>query len=501
METNIQLRFKLDNLEKIGFAANPQEEQLLDWVQTLRNNEIEVNANFTDELCRNTINNGHNLLRNKDIFSIDSSVIGPMARIIGQYLFRLLFGTTDFRNYLHKALEQEKELEIILEFDQSKAESRRIMNLPWELMFCPAGGAAEDRQDGFFVCQKAAIYRKYRTMEQKDSLDKREVWVSVAFLTKDAENLAEVHEKFRNLAAAVSLRNENLHFEFVNWNKDQNALNFLSKEDLGRIFLAGKNSTGLVPVNKIVHLVCDISLLQTEDDAGNPQYEKAFYFNKRLKETEPVGFTEVFRELFNKNILQDESLRLLVLQAWNDEKNYTYSGFEDIANRVTRKNDAAVISMPYLLNQKGADGKSAFFEALYDNLAASRTIKEVVRQIRNDIVPKFSYGFPLFYLNGKNEVLVLKENISRIPVDVNPVSVGAVSTVELRLKYLDEQERLLVEKKGMYETRKIIDTDSGRQFQLMKDIEQMADELAKIEEERKLYLAGSSRPKFSVANK
>jgi hypothetical protein len=419
-----------------------------------------------------------------------------MAKIIGQHLFRLLFGTSDFRNYLHLALEQDKGLEIILEFDQSKDDSKRIMNLPWELMYCPERMTGPDndiKQDGFFVSQTANIYRKYREATDNEPDEKREVWVAVAFLTKDMENLSEIYEKFRVLAEAASRKNQNLHFDFINYSKEHDILNFLSKEDLGRIFLSNKNSVGTPPVNKIVHLVCDTSIVTTgEDDYGNTLYEKALYFNKRLKETEPIGFTEVFKELFNKNILQDQYLRLLVLQAWNDEKNYTHSGFEEFANRVIRKKFRRFNIYALPVEPKKCGREISFFETLYDSLASSLSIKDVVKQIRNDIVPKFSYGFPLLYLNGRNEVLVHKENISRSMGDVNPVGINTEIN-EKRLKELDALEQLFLDKKAHFEKAQAINADPGKDFQLIKNIEEIDASLEKIAEERKRFSLLSMR--------
>ncbi len=486
-ENKIQLKFELYNLEKIGFSAKIDQQEFWDWLHSLQETGIDLNTGFYDDLCKNTISNGHNLLRSKDIFNIDSTVIGPMAKIIGQYLFRLLFGANNFRGYLHDAKKQKKELEIILEFDQAKEDSKKIMNLPWELMYCPDQLAASDEdedEDGFFVSQAAAIYRKYKNTDDLKPEDMRAVCVSVAFLTKDIENLKEVYDGFKVIAGQVEQENANIRFEFINTPNEVNkSINLLSKEDLGKIFLYNKNEEAAAPVNKIVHLVCDVSITQSTRNPENPAYEKALYFNKTRNETEPISLTDVFKELFNKNILQDPSLKLLVLQAWNDEKNNAYSGFEEIASRVIRKSQAAIISMPYLLNQKSADGRAAFFETLYRNLAGALSLVEAVQNLRNDIVPKFAYGFPLLYLNGRHDILVSKGAIAG---NAAPAP-ASKSIADQRMADLDAQERLLLEKKSAFEKRNITTNDEGTKFELKHDLIDIDQQLNTINEERKKY--------------
>ena len=505
MENKIQLRFKLDSLEKIGFAANFPQEEFFAWLQSMQDDGIKIKDNYYDNLCKSTINNGHNLLRSKGIFNIDSKVIGPMAKIIGQYLFRLLFDAKEFPDYLHMARRQKKELEIILEFDQTKKDSQSIMNLPWELMYCPEillGEEEDENEDGFFVSQAASIYRKYKNTDENKTDDKREVYVSVAFLTKDIENLNEVYQKFKEIAKNISQKNSNLHFEFINTPNNNNTLDLLSKEDLGRIFLSDKNIGTSTPVNKIVHLVCDIWITQSIRESGNNDYEKALFFNKTLNVTEPISFAEVFKELFNKNILQDPSLKLLVLQAWNDEWNNAYTGFEEIANRLIKKNQAAILSMPYVLNQKSADGKSQFFKTLYEGIADELSIVNVVQKLRNEIVPNFSYGFPLFYLNGSDEVLVTRGSISPVP-NFNQAGRGDSDSnaIKLRMDELDKQAELLLEKKGDFEIRSIVATDAGILFQLKKDIEAIDESLKKIAAERNKFTTVSVRLENALPNK
>lgn len=485
MENKIQLRFKLDNLQKIGFSADAKQQELLDWLQTMQEKGIEIKPDFYDDLCKSTISSGHNLLRSKDIFSIDSTVIGPMAKIIGHFLFRLLFGTNDFLNYLHMARKEKKELEIILEFNQVNADSMKIMQLPWELMYCPdrqTEADDDDKEDGFFVSQTATIYRRYKEEFENHNEDRREVYVSVAFLVKDKENLKEVYLKFKEAAEIISKKNSNIHFDFINTiDKPDDKINLLSKEDLSKIFLSNKSNDAGGNINKIVHLVCDISVVSEADKAGNTTYEKALYFNKTGDDTESVSVKEVFKELFNKNVLQDAALKLMVLQAWNDEKNNAYAGFEDIVNRMIKKNQAAIISMPYILNKKDADGKLAFFEALYGNLSEGLSILTSVQKLRNEIVPKFSYGFPLCYLNASDQVLVRKENMVNNNAPKQIRKKENQSDME-SLEELKELRSLLLEKKHEFSKREIINSDPGMGFSLKKGIEQIDETLNQVEE-------------------
>jgi len=455
MENKITLRFKLDNLQKIGFDGENLEQEFFEGLQTLHDSGIEINANHFDDLCQSTINDGHNLLKSNGIFNIDKTVMEPISHVIGQYLFRLLFGHTKFQSSLHKAKLAKRELEIILEFDLTKPESKDLATLPWELMYCPENKIPTEKnieeededkikQNGFFIAQVASIYRKYQKVDEKENEIKRKVVVAIAFLTKDIENLSEVYQQLKERADKIESQNNNIRFEFINVVKNE-TVHLLTKEDLSRIFLGDKKQNAGEEIHKIVHIICDISTTEYKTKT-----EKALYFNNIGIKTESIGYTEIIQELFNKSLLPDPFLKLIVLQTWKDENRFSYSGFEELAYRIMRKTQTAFISMPYLLNQaKSEDGKAVFFETLYQGLANGMSIIQIVQKLRNDIVQRYSYGFPILYLDGQDLVLVSQDNTAPKPMNINTTK---SADAEMEEQFLSQYQHL--DKESLEETRK-----------------------------------------------
>jgi hypothetical protein len=328
-----------------------------------------------------------------------------LSRVIGQYLFRLLFGDSTFQDLLRWAKKNQRELEIILHFDRAKKSSRELALLPWELMYCPDREAKDPDEEideeafGFFVSQEASIFRQYKTTQEVLKEIKGEVEVSVAFLSKDPENLNSIYKSFQSLSGKIENLNNAIHFHFINSVKEGN-VQYLPKEKLGDIFLAHNRVGDGKEVIKIVHIICDVSITEYE---GKP--DKAMFFSKN-DGVQPIALTEVFKILFAQNIIQDPGLKLIVLQAWNQEEKAIYGGNEEIAVRFSKKNNVSILSMPYIMNQlKLKDGQEMFFQILYGGLAHAAPFVHIVQKLRRDIVQQYAYGFPILYLNGHQQII------------------------------------------------------------------------------------------------
>ncbi len=412
MSDKIPFTFKLDSKKKIGFSTGSLDEVLLQKLDIYLSNGIEISDTFYDDLFNDTVSNGHNLLKCNGIFTLDTTVVESMSVVIGKFLFRLLFtNTADFMDCLHKAKQTGSKIEIKLEFDPGIEDSKELAQLPWELMYCPesqpvTGINADDEEalpGGFFLSKEASIFREYKKYSATGKKQPRKLVVSVAFLTKDTDNLFPFYTALKAVADAVSEANTNIEFSFINvFYEDQKAAELLSKSELNKIFLKDDQYNN---VDKIIHLICDVdTTLVKGGDA------RAFYFNKYSAEIEKIAFSEIYRYLTDYNILPDPSLKLLVLQAWKDANKYDYAGFEEFAGKIIRMNkdnQTAVLSMPYVL--KEADSKKemnpVFFKTFYKSLARSLPLTDAVKLVRNSVVPDYSYGFPLFYFSGFDAVL------------------------------------------------------------------------------------------------
>ncbi|MES2772758.1 MAG: hypothetical protein V4722_01145 [Bacteroidota bacterium] len=411
MSQTIPLRFKLDSLTKIGFSTASQDMLLQEELKLYLDDGIEINQNFYDDLFNDTVTNGHNLLKCGGIFELETTVVESMAVVIGKFLFRLLFtNAAAFRERLHQAKKTESKIEITLEFDVKNKDSKLLSQLPWELMYCPdsqpgSANAVNQNDDdispeGFFLSREAVVCREYKKYgaDTKGNLGK--VTVAVAFLTKNTDNLLRFYDELKIIANG--LKKDNIQFEFINeWNG--NGFELLTKSQMDKIFLKDKKYDGS---DKIIHIICDVDTTQYKTGDS-----RAFYFKKYGAEIENIAFEEIYSYLENYSVLPDTGLKLLVLQAWKDSRKYDYVGFEEFASQVIKRNkenQTAIITMPYVLKQATSkqEMNPVFFETLYTALAASASITDVVKKVRNQIVPQYSYGFPVFYYAGGDPVLV-----------------------------------------------------------------------------------------------
>jgi len=463
MSNKIPFTFRLDSKKKIGFSTESLDESLLNNLELYLHDGILINNNFYDDLFNDTVSYGHNLLKCNGIFTLDTSVVESMSIVIGKFLFRLLFTTTAaFRECLHKAKQTaDTKIEIKLEFDLLNEDSKELAQLPWELMYCPESQANEDADadddtelpGGFFLSREAVIYREYKKYALAAAAKPRQLFVAVAFLTKDTDNLYPFYTAQKAIAATVENNNPNIHFEFINlFDEQQKTGELLSKSDLSKVFLKDDKYKD---ADKIVHLICDVDT--TPAKAGGDS--RAFYFNKYGSEVEKIAFAEVYRYLTDCNILPDPRFKLLVLQAWKDTNKYNYAGFEEFAGKVIRMNkdnQTAILSMPYVLKEAGSkkEMNPVFFSSLYTAFSKSQTILDVVKTVRNIVVPKYSYGFPLFYFSGSDIVLATDTPVTNIdaslpgggaaaaaPGEANP----AVEPIKKMLRYLDYDKLIKLE--------------------------------------------------------
>jgi hypothetical protein len=412
-QETIRMRFKLDSLQKIGFEPGDLQQEFFEGLQNLHSDGIELNANYYDDLSRTTISNGHNILKSDGIFSLKSQAVEHMAELIGKYLFRLLFNNQNLCARLQQAKRSGKKVEIQLDFDPANPESVMLASLPWELMYCPRmnlAGAELDGEDGFFLAKDTYLYRYYTCTAAPLREENNKLCVAVAFLVKDTRNLQEVYQEFRKSADQISQNQPGIEFEFINEiNKNTNEVYLLTKNDLDKIFLGYKNNSASQKVNKIIHIVGDVGFSRY-----NNENTDALYFKKRGTETESIAYREIFRELFNRTLFPDPYLKLVVLQGWNGEEDLMYPGFESFATEILKKSQTSIVTMPYVQKQEDNDrGKTEFFNVLYSGIASSMSLRWIVQNLRRNLMPNYSYGFPVFYYNNTDDVLL--GNVSAAP--------------------------------------------------------------------------------------
>ncbi|MBE7171224.1 MAG: hypothetical protein INR73_11570 [Williamsia sp.] len=408
MANKITWEFKLDNRKNIGFKSDAALQEFLETLEELSNQGINLqDTDYFNNLYENTVSNGHNLLKSSKIFSLETKLVSPMSEVVGQFLFRILFCRKELRHFLYQARSNpETELEIILDFDLQNEESKALAALPWELMYSPTANepSPENKAEGsygFFVSKWASLYRRYQHLQNSED-NKKELHISIAFLSETLDSVKEVCGRLKKLADEVEKKNSNIYFHFLNIEEETGDVGLLVKGDLEKIFLKEKN-TASTSINKIVHLFCDVAMTEY----GNKN-QFALCFNGAGPEE--VSLEEILMQFYNGPILPDPSLKLIVLQAWKEDSSFFYSGFEEIASRLIAKYGIDIISMPYVINEKRfADWNAAFFRSLYEGLADSKSLIRIVRELRNDMSSKsYSYGFPILYLNGGDKVLLDK---------------------------------------------------------------------------------------------
>jgi hypothetical protein len=106
----IVLRFQIDSIDNIGFRAEGIPAEYADELRQYHQSGIEPFEQHRDNLFQGTIYSGHDLLKNNGIFYSNSLIVDPMSKVIGQYLFRLLFGHTQFQDLLRWAYKTRKNL-------------------------------------------------------------------------------------------------------------------------------------------------------------------------------------------------------------------------------------------------------------------------------------------------------------------------------------------------------------------------------------------------------
>jgi hypothetical protein len=403
-------------------------EGLKEVIKDSQSHGFQLPEQYFRKLVEDTIINGHDLLKCSGIYTLDSAIVESMSVTIGKFLFHRLFKDADkYLKALNEARDENKQLEILLEFTGNK-ESKKLAKLPWELMYCPRldnndeqGNdnyeADDELPDGTYISKEIFISRQIKSDVKITSATEIQ-WgatvVVIAFLTKDTEGLWEYYNELKQITDNISAQYQQISFKFLNISHDdQKEVSMLTFSQLKEIFAKTINDKNLV-----LHLICDIA-----DFTGkNDEKDKALYFGKFNQGTdiEKQNFKKIFFELNNQSLLPNPLINLVVLQSWKDPENQNYAGFEQLAFRLLDKNSNSImdiISMPYVLKNWNLPLRMnpLFFKYLYEGLNTNNTnngkpgekptIKEALLQVRKEIMPNESFGFPIHYSSGRNQVL------------------------------------------------------------------------------------------------
>jgi hypothetical protein len=222
----------------------------------------------------------------------------------------------------------------------------------------------------------------------------KKINVSVMFLTRNDDDLNDTYTAYAYIAQKI---NTDIHpdfqLEFVNKVFDGQVL-YVAKDD----FIQTIKTPATPGEFNILHLVCDIS-----DESLKLHFAQEGSF------TQPIKLAELIDELPDD---PEYSYDLVVLQAWKEEDPMVYKGFECIAQAMLNLG-SRVLSMPYTMHHNEAEkGKAAFFQILYSGLAHHVPMHMIVQKLRETLVSRFAYGFPILY---RNETIRIPQSKSEPP--------------------------------------------------------------------------------------
>ncbi|BDA68824.1 hypothetical protein CAL7716_029900 [Calothrix sp. PCC 7716] len=388
------------------------------------------------------------------------------ARLLGEALFNCLFDEVlrqDFVNFYYDIVQQKKQL-LRIELDIDEQNMPEVAALPWEFMCLPQSANLGTIWLGTTPDIVFSRRRVQWTPAQPIALSKNEK-LRIALVVSAPSNLG--HVEYKRVKEAL----EKLALEQATQVQFLPVVNEANPEAVDEILAQKPHIFHFIGhgrfENENKQQVGEIAFV---DDFGEAMWVDAGYFSQLLNRHRPG---------------------VMMLQACEGAMLSESQAFVGVASRVVQQNIPVVVAMQYEVNNATA---SRFACKFYKRLAQGAPVDIAVQEGRYAIAlsttqyRKRDFAAPVIFMRVQDGYLFKSEDNSIPPNNIEKTP----------QPQNDEIYQLLLEKLNKFRRDRIITADSARQFELDKQIEEIQQQLANIDELHKTEFTIDNKQKSQI---
>jgi hypothetical protein len=313
-----------------------------------------------------------------------------LAQLIGRYLYKILFQDAE-TNKIIEAINQnednQSDIRLVLKFGESD-EAQNLSKWPWEYLFY-----IEDkkRKKGKFLIDELKIVRSTSNVQKTiDIADKLKVLLF--FCPKPGTYKSEHLDKINEIQKVLAEDYKGcVDFNVICPDKSENIENILTtKSAFSRTIDQFKPN--------VIHYIGEATIKDDDDylyfwDASNskPTYEQ--------------NSLESFYKTA-KNMCREKSLKLVILQSWQNDENDAYSDFHSISEKLLKRDLPAMISFHSGFHIDGTNcfnEYSKYLQIFYELLVEENSLGDAIYYIQKELIK--NEGCPIVYLKDNNPLV------------------------------------------------------------------------------------------------